>query len=169
MSNHDILTTERLVFREFHLDDAAFFLRLNSDWEVMKYTGDVAFKDIEEARDLVRNYDHYRQYGYGRWTVFLRESMERIGWCGLKNHPDEGYIDLGYRFERQHWGRGYATEAAEASIAYGFDTLNMNWIVGRTASENKGSIRVLEKVGMTFWKKAPCEGIVDSLFYEIRK
>lgn len=135
----------------------------------MKYTGEGGFENLEGAQDLVRNYDHYEKYGYGRWTVLLRDTHEPIGWCGLKNHPDEGYIDLGYRFERKYWGQGYGTETAQACVDYGFNSLGMTEIVGRVARENIGSIRVLEKVGMEFWKQAPCEGIDDSLFYKIRK
>ncbi len=164
-----IIETERLLLRKFEIIDARFFLKLNSDWEVMKYTGDDAFENLEEARDLIKNYDHYDQFGYGRWTVVLKEDQMPIGWCGLKNHPDEGYIDLGYRFPQKSWGKGYATESALACVEYGFNTLEMNEIVGRTAQANKASIRVLEKVGMTFWKAAPCKGIEDSVYYRITK
>ena len=164
-----VIITQRTYMREFLLDDAPFFLRLNSDFEVMKYTGEGAFENLEAAENLVKNYDHYSKYGYGRWTVLLKDTDEPIGWCGLKNHPEEGYIDLGYRFERKHWGQGYGTETAQACVDYGFNQLGMTEIVGRVARENIGSVRVLEKVGMEFWKAAPCEGIDDSLFYTIKK
>lgn len=168
-SNPTIIETPRLVMKEFHLADAPFFFALNNDWEVMKYTGDVAFENLQGAENLIKGYTHYQTYGYGRWTVLLKETGAPIGWCGLKNHPEEGYVDLGYRFEHKYWGRGYTTEAAKACLEYGYNQLDMNLIVGRTAAANVGSIRVLEKVGMIFWKKAPCEGIEDSLFYKITK
>ncbi len=115
----------------------------------------------------MRQYKHYDEYGYGRWSVVRKTDNKPIGWCGLKFHPTENYIDLGYRFAQKEWGQGYATEAGIASLDYGKLAFDVNQVVGRTASGNAASIRVLEKLGFAFWKKAPCEGIKDSLFYRI--
>ena len=134
----------------------------------MRYTGDKPFKTIEEAEEFIQTYPNYRRDGYGRWTVIEKATDKVIGWCGLKNHPGE-YVDLGYRFLQEFWNQGYATEAALACIAYGFDVLKLDKIVGRTAALNDASIRVLEKIGMQFWKKHECEGIKDSLYYSILK
>lgn len=165
----NILKTPRLDLRRFELDDAQFFFEMNSDPEVIKYTGDTNFESVSAARQFIAGYDHYSKHGYGRWTVVLRQTGEPIGFCGLKNHPEEGYIDLGYRLMKKYWGEGYATEAAHACLIHGLHNLGMTEIVGRTASENKASVRVLEKIGMKFWKHAPCEGIDDSVFYKIVK
>ena len=165
----NVLKTPRLDLRKFETDDAEFFFNMNSDPEVLRYTGDVNFESVAAARQFIEKYDHYSKHGYGRWTVVLRQTGETIGFCGLKNHPDEGYIDLGYRFLQKHWGQGYASEAAQACVYYGLHHLGLNEIVGRTAEENKASIRVLEKSGMKFWKYAPCEGIENSVFYKITK
>jgi RimJ/RimL family protein N-acetyltransferase len=92
--------------------------------------------------------------------------MEFIGWCGLKYRPELDEIDLGYRFMKSAWGKGYATEAAMASIKYGFEQLGMRKIVGRAMPGNLGSIKVLEKCGMKFIG----EEIVDghpALTYEL--
>ncbi len=65
---------------------------LNSDPEVMKYTGDVYFESVEKARQLIANYSDYSDYkrnGFGRNTVLLKETGEFLGWCGLKNCPTE--------------------------------------------------------------------------------
>lgn len=162
-----IIQTNRLFLREFSPEiDTEPFYNLNSDWEVMKYTGDVAFNSQEEAKTFLENYSDYDRNGYGRWTVCLKENNEVVGWCGLKKH-DNGMVDLGYRFFKKNWGKGYATEASKACLEYGFNELQIEEIVGRTARENKGSIRVLEKVGMTFWKEDTCEGIEDSIYYRI--
>lgn len=162
-----ILSTDRLELLEFHPQDAGTFYDLNLDPEVMKYTGDVAFNSEEESREFILAYEQYKRHGYGRWTVRLKANGEVIGWCGLKNHPEEGYVDLGYRFHRKYWGKGYATESARACLDLAFDHLDLKVIVGRTARENTASIRVLEKIGMTFWKEAPCEGIQDSIYFRI--
>lgn len=161
-----VIITERLELREFDPSEAKFYFDLNNDPEVMRYTGDVPFNSVEEAKLFLENYDHYDLHGFGRWSVYLRDSEILLGWCGLKQ-LDEETIDLGYRFFRKYWNKGYATEAAQACIKYGFLELKLNQIVGRTAKENKASVKVLEKVGMNFWKEAPCEGIENSIYYRI--
>jgi [ribosomal protein S5]-alanine N-acetyltransferase len=164
-----VFKTERLDLRKFQTDDASFFYEMNSDPEVIKYTGDVNFESVEAARQFIENYDHYSKHGYGRWTVVLRKTGEPIGFCGLKNHPEEGYVDLGYRFIKSEWGKGFATEASLACLFFGFQEYGLTEIVGRTAKANPASVRVLEKIGMKFWKEAPCLGIDDSIYYRIRK
>lgn len=152
MNHSFLLETPRLLLRHKVLEDAPFFLELNSDPEVIKYTGDGAFKNLEEAETIVRYViSQYEKNGYGRWLVSLKETGEPLGWCGLKYHDESGDTDLGYRFMKQHWGKGYATEAGRACLEYGFGTLGLNRIIGRAATGNLASIQVLKKLGMTFF------------------
>jgi len=163
-----ILQTERLILRKFITDDAEDMYDLNNDPEVMKHTGDISFKSIEDARKLIINYSDYNNIGFGRWSVLLKEGNTFIGWCGLKKHP-EGFVDLGFRFHKKYWNKGYATESAIASLEYGFNNLNLVEIVGRSASENIASRRVLEKLNMKFIKFEACEGIDNSTLYKITR
>jgi len=165
-NNRIVLETERLLLREFLPLDADSFYFLNKDKDVMQYTGDRAFETIQESRVFIENYDAYQKTGMGRWTVVEKATGEIIGWCGLKKHSNE-MIDLGYRFHKLYWNQGYATEASRACLDYGWNSLKLHCIIGRTAADNLASIRVLEKIGMTFWKKAPCEGIENSVYYRI--
>jgi [ribosomal protein S5]-alanine N-acetyltransferase len=153
-----ILQTERLVLREFTADDATNIFKLNSDPEVIKYTGDEAFKSIEEAAALIHNYDQYKKYGYGRWTVLLEDSSEYIGWCGLNFNKDTREIDLGFRFLKSQWGKGFASEAAAACLDYGFNQLGLGKIIGRAMQENRASVKVLVKTGMRFEKEFDAHG-----------
>jgi ribosomal-protein-alanine N-acetyltransferase len=149
-----LLETPRLLLRKKVLEDAPFFLELNSDPEVTKYTGDAAFKNIEEAENIVRYViSQYEKNGYGRWLVSLKETGEPLGWCGLKYHDYSGDTDLGYRFMKQHWGKGYATEAGSACLDYGFKQLGLKRIIGRADVNNLASIEVLKKLGMTFFRE----------------
>lgn len=163
-----LFETDRLMFRKFSAEDAEAFYLLNSDEEVMRYTGDIAFESVEASRAFLANYDPYSITGFGRWTVLLKSTNTVIGWCGLKKLED-GTVDLGYRFFKEYWNNGYASEAAVASLEQGFKIFGLNEIIGRTAKENLSSIRVLEKIGMTFFKDAPCEGIENSVYYKITK
>ena len=144
--------TERLVLKEFSIADAQGFYELNLDPEVLRYTGDVPFNSVAEAETFIRNYTHYDRYGFGRWSVFLKDTGEYIGFCGLNYRPSVDEVDLGFRLRRSHWGKGYATEAARESLSYGFKTYNLEKIVARAMKENLASQRVLQKLVMRFQK-----------------
>jgi [ribosomal protein S5]-alanine N-acetyltransferase len=146
-----ILETERLLLRTFTPEDASLIYELNLDPEVTRYTGDPV-KDLKHAADILEQVilPQYALYNHGRWAVHVKANMEFIGWCGLKTRPERQEIDLGYRFLKTAWGKGYATEAAFACIQYGFEKLNLQRIVGRAMPANIGSLKVLEKCGMTF-------------------
>ncbi len=146
--------------------DAEHAFALNNDPEVLRYTGDDPFASVEEARAFLVAYPAYRQDGFGRWAVELHDGTW-LGWCGLRRQAD-GAVDLGYRFLRAYWGQGYATEAGLACLAWGFEQAGLAEIIGRVAKDNQASIRVLEKVGMHFWKQAPTEMDPHALFYRIR-
>jgi ribosomal-protein-alanine N-acetyltransferase len=143
-----VAVTERLMLREFSPADAEALYALNADPEVVRYTGDRAFRDIEEARQLLANYDSYRQRGFGRWSVNLNETTEYIGFCGLAHRSETDEVDLGFRFYRACWGKGYATEAGLASLAIGFEHYGLDRIVGRAMEANLASHRVLTRLGM---------------------
>lgn len=147
--------------------DAVHAYSLNSDPEVLKYTGDVAFKSIDEARVFLENYSDYREHGMGRWAVIRKEDGVFLGWCGLKQHKD--YVDLGFRFMKIHWGHGYATEAAMGCIAYGFDILGLKELVARVDADNAASIRVITNCGFSYWKQGECKGIEDALYYRLTR
>lgn len=145
--------TPRIILRPFALRDAAGFYELNSDPEVLLYTGDKSFASIFEAKNFIRDYKHYEQFGYGRWAVFLASTEEFMGFCGLNFSQLRQEVDLGFRFHRKFWGQGFATEAGFAALRVGFSTFQIEKIVGRASPKNRASLRVLEKLGMTFEKK----------------
>jgi len=161
-----ILETERLLLREFQVNDAKKIYELNTDLEVIKYTGDTSFESIQQAKIFLKNYTDYKRNGYGRWAVILKESGEFIGWCGLKLN-EEDFTDIGFRFYKGVWNNGFATESSYAVLAYGFDKLGLNEIIGRSAIENSASINILKKLNMSFWKFDTCEGIENSVYYRI--
>ncbi len=162
------LETERLYLREFELEDAKSMFALNAVNEQIQYTGDVPFESITAAQNFLLNYSDYKRNGFGRWACITKEEGHWIGWCGLKRHSD-GLVDLGYRFFKEYWGMGYATESSLACLAYGFNELGLKEIVGRSAKANLASIRVLEKIGMKLWKEEDADHIENAQIYRIRK
>ena len=155
---HPIIVTQRMYLRQWNEKDAQFLFDLNSDPEVIRFTGDSSFGSIEKAREFIGDYDHYRKWTYGRWLCILRENETPIGWCGLKNQMDDlGIIDLGYRFVKSAWGKGFATEASMAVLDFGFQNLRIPKITGRVALGNDASEKVLLKCGMKFLHESDCE------------
>lgn len=152
------LETERTILRNLTTEDAEEFYKLNLDREVVKYTGDNSFETLESSRTFLANYDQYKKYGVGRLAVIGKQTREFIGWCGLKYSIEKDEYDIGFRFFRKHWNKGFATETAQKCIEYGFQVLNIQCIVGRSMSENISSIKVLEKLGMTFKEKFDFDG-----------
>lgn len=148
-----ILTTPRLYLRQFTLVDAPLILALNSDLEVLKYVHELPLKKLEEAAKAIQE-RILPQYpnNLGRWAVYLNDTNEFIGWCGLKYRAALDEIDLGYRYLKQYWGNGYAYEAAKHVIDYGFNHLSIKAIVGRAHIENIASLKVLQKIGMQYIK-----------------
>jgi len=163
-----ILETDRLILREFNKIDALHLYTLNMDPLVIKHTGDSPFESIIDSLNFLKNYTDYQKNGFGRWAVISKDSKRFLGWCGLKLN-EEGLVDIGFRFFRKEWNKGYATESAEASLAYGFNTLRIPTIIGRASIDNKASIRVLEKLRMNFWKYGSCQGIEDSIYYKMHR
>jgi [ribosomal protein S5]-alanine N-acetyltransferase len=123
---------------------------------VVRYTGDAPFSSVEDAFNFLINYDHYNLYGFGRWAVIHKSDSEFAGWCGLKYTPERDEHDIGFRFFKKHWNKGFATESAKACLDYGFRRLGLKTIVGRAMKANTASINVLQKTGMTYWKEEDC-------------
>jgi ribosomal-protein-alanine N-acetyltransferase len=148
--------TERLILREIVPEDEQGLFELDSDPEVHRYLGNKPVKSLDEIRNVITFIrQQYVDNGIGRWAVVERRSGAFIGWSGLKLVKDEfngqtDFYDLGYRFIKRHWGKGYATETAIASVKYGFDTMGLKKINGMAHIGNLASQNVLQKAGLKF-------------------
>jgi RimJ/RimL family protein N-acetyltransferase len=141
------LTTERLVLRPPTLDDLPVWHAIYLDAEEVWYGA--ARSSLDENREkLTRQVAHFEQHGFGMCAVDLVASGETIGSAGLQHLEGGPEIEVGYRYLKAHWGQGYATESARASIAYGFDELGLDRVVAVALETNVASRRVLEKCGL---------------------
>ena len=146
--------TDRLILRELLPTDAEGMFEMDGDPEVHLYLGNKLAKSIEQSIaeiEFIRK--QYIENGIGRWAVIEKATGNFVGWSGLKlikesTNSHINYYDLGYRFSKRFWGKGYATETAIAARDYGFNELNLNEIIGIADIDNLGSIHVLEKVGL---------------------
>lgn len=164
--NNAILETERLWMRKFMVEDAEDMYLLNADPDVLRYTGDKAFESVEESYKFIEKYNPYDTEGFGRWVCVTKDTNEVIGWCGLRMQYDINMVDLGYRFHKRFWGKGYATESGLASIEHGFKDHNLDVIIGRAAHDNIASINVLKKCGMQYWQETTC-GDDPGVYYRV--
>ncbi|MDC1067647.1 GNAT family N-acetyltransferase [Candidatus Kapabacteria bacterium] len=148
------IETDRLLIRPFTLEDIEPSYEMNLDEEVSKYTGDggvVSKKEIE--RRIVENvFGDYKKHGFGRLAVELKEENKFIGFTGLKYLEDLNEVDLGYRFMKEYWGRGIATESSIAVVKMGFNKLELKKLIAMVLPGNIGSIRVLEKLKFKYEK-----------------
>ncbi len=159
-----ITKTQRLYLREFTLEDAFHFYQLNLDKAVLKYTGDQAFKSVTEAKTFLLKYNQYQLYNMGRWAVCNLKTNAFLGWCGLKYHPNKDLVEIGYRFYKNHWNKGYATESAKAAIQYGFDVLKLKTIYAHVHVDNLASHKVITKCGLNYIDQITHDNMPSSLY-----
>ena len=164
---HILLQTPRTLLRPMYVGDPKAFFELNNDPGVMKYTGDTAFESLDACEQFLRNYNPYQSTGIGRYTVLDSNNAEVLGWCGLKKRPN-GEIDLGYRFFKRHWNKGYATETSKVCLKFGFEQLQFETIIAEAAIENTASIHVMHKLGMKLIDNQSCDSL-PSVIYAITK
>lgn len=150
----NILETERLILRQFSVDDADFILQLLNEPSFIQNIGDRGVRNLEDARSYITRVPiaSYEQNGFGLYLVKLKESGEPIGMCGLIKRAELEDVDIGYAFLPKYWSRGYAVESALAVKEYAREVIGLKRLVAITDPENQASIRVLEKIGLKFEK-----------------
>lgn len=147
-----MLSTDRLILREWRQEDLAPFARLNADPEVMRFFP--AVQSIEETKASVERVKaRIKADGFGFWAAELKETGKFIGFIGMQRVldvlPCAPAVEIGWRLDKSVWGQGLAPEGARACLAYAFSTLKLKEVVSFTASTNEPSQRVMTKIGMT--------------------
>lgn len=157
--------TERLILRDWRAEDLAPFVRHTNIPTVMRWLGGV--QDEAHYRMMFERFGECRaEHGHTFWIVERKVDGEVLGFCGLKrgNAPDSsftGEFEIGWRLREDAWGRGYAREAAEASLEAGFRTFAAPVIHAITVPGNRASWTLMERIGMT---RAPHLDFNDSRF-----
>ncbi len=143
--------TSRLRLRNWREDDVDAFVAMGQDREVMACFPSLFTREQTQA-GLERNASFITGHGYGFWALEVIGGAPFIGFCGIKDVPFAApftpAIEIGWRLARAHWGNGYATEAARAAAAYGFDTLQLAEIVAFLLPANRASAAVCDRLGM---------------------
>ncbi|HEX8920448.1 MAG TPA: GNAT family N-acetyltransferase [Pyrinomonadaceae bacterium] len=163
------IETARLRLRAFTPLDLDELFQVFGDAEVMKYISGGKPRSREETlTGLLSTIEGWQRRGFGLWAVTIKETAKLIGYCGLIFLDDTPEVEIAYGLAQSHWGKGYATEAALASLRFGFEELKLERIVAVVNPDNLPSQRVLEKLGMTYVKMAH-HYESDLIYYELPK
>ena len=154
MEPKKILETERLILREFNIDDAEFILKLLNTPAWLEYIGDKNVRTLEDAVNYLEKgpIKSYKENGYGLWLTSLKNNSAPIGMCGLVNRESLDDIDIGFAFLPEYSKLGYGYEIAHATINYANHVLRIDKVVAITDSNNIPSIKLLNKIGLQFEK-----------------
>ena len=145
------LSTERLLLREFNADDWTAVLAYQNDPLYLRYYPwtERTPADVQDFVQRMISRQQEQPRTKFQLAVVLKSTGELIGNCGIRMESAGVHeADIGYEFSPNHWGQGYATEAARALVSFGFTELKLHRIWAHCIADNQGSARVLRKVGM---------------------
>ena len=163
------LETERLYLRSFVSGDLDDFAALNADPEVMLYIGDGQPQTKQQTTERLRSIiDHHDKHGFALCAAIEKTSRAFLGFCGLQFLDNTQEVEVGYRLAKRFWRKGFATEAAKASVRYGFEELGFDRIVAVVHPENEASQRVIQKIGLQYVKQARFYN-TDVLYYALTR
>jgi len=147
-----VFETDRLILRRLSTDDAEFILELVNDPAWLRFIGDRGVKTLDDARDYIRKgpIESYARRGFGLYAVERKEGGSPIGICGLVKRDFLEDVDIGFALLPEFRGKGYAHEAARATMSYAREVVGLDRIVAITSPDNDASARLLEKIGLRF-------------------
>lgn len=160
-----VFETERLILRHMRVDDCDALMAVFGDPVTMKYYPS-AFQRDDVKKWIEWCMKSYDENGYGLYAMVLKETNTVIGDCGHSRQEVDGEaeIEIGYHVLREHWRKGYATEAARGAVAYGFETLCAKRLISLIRPENTASRRVAEKAGLKIEKSVLRKGLVHLVY-----
>ncbi|MCK4449041.1 MAG: GNAT family N-acetyltransferase [Anaerolineae bacterium] len=163
------ITTSHLILRAFTEADIEPLHRILGDRDVLRYFPNPNLPSRDKVEKMISSrLKHWEEHGYGWWAVEPRSKRELIGWSGLQFLPETEEVEVAYLLGKAYWGKGLATEAAQACLQYGFENVEVESIVAIVHPENLASQRVIEKLGMLFVDQAHYFGM-DCYRYSIER
>ena len=142
------LETERLTMRMFRESDLDEYAEMCADADVMKYLGGATMSRSEAWRSMATLLGHWQLRGFGLWAVEERASGQLVGRVGCWQPEGWPGMEIGWSLRKQFWGRGYATESAQAALDVALTRLRFTHVISLIQPENQRSIRVARRLGM---------------------
>jgi RimJ/RimL family protein N-acetyltransferase len=166
-----ITETARLILREFTTDDAEFILELLNSPGWLRFIGDRGVKNLDDARKYITEklIGGYNKNGFGLYLVLLKEKNIPIGMCGLVKREGLEDVDIGFALAPGFERKGFAYEAAMATINYAEKSLKLPQLVAITTPDNISSINLLNKLNFSFVKKITIPNDEEELMLFVRK
>ena len=163
------LETERLLLRELRGGDWDAYAVMTADAEVMRYIGEGRTLDRETTwRAIAGMLGHWQLLGYGMWALEEKATGRFVGRAGFIDPPGWPGFELGWLLGREHWGQGFATEAAARCLRYAFEDLGRERVISLIRPDNVRSARVAERLGATLAGEVELLGS-KALVYEARR
>lgn len=165
MTPAKILETKRLILCEIVEADAEFILDLLNQPSFIKYIGDRGVRTMAQSGEFIENRfrTSYKTFGYGLWAVELKETNETVGICGFVKRDALPEADIGFALLPQFERRGYALEAAAATMRYGKERLNFVRVLAITSKDNVASGKLLAKLGFRFERFIKISNVEDEV------
>ncbi len=146
-----VLRTRNLTLRLLVPEDAEILHRIYQSEGVLRYFPNPFPPPLERVqRYITSQQSHWKERGYGNWGILPDGADEIIGWAGLQYLPELGETEVGFLLDRPAWGKGFATEAASASLEFGFVQRDLDHIIALVHPENLASQQVVKKCGMIY-------------------
>ena len=154
------IQTTHLTLRPLMENDAGVLHRIYQSQGVLRYFPNPNPPPLDKVQRFITGQQmHWEKHGYGDWGVVPVGEGEIIGWVGLQFLPELDETEVGFLLDRPFWGKGYATEAALASLEFGFEHFGLDHIIALVHPENLASRRVIEKCGMCYTETLSLWGI----------
>lgn len=146
------LETQRLILRDFTLDDVPQLAPILGDPRVMKFSPKGVLSVAETQEKIEEFIALHQNHGFSKWAVIFKATNQLIGYCGIALEHIDGVDEpeVGYRLAPAFWGQGLATEAAKPAIHYGVDQLQLPYLLGIVEPPNTASVKILKKLGLVY-------------------
>ena len=163
------LQTSRLTLRPLLPGDAETLHQIYQSEGVLRYFPNPLPPPLEIVQRFITGQQaHWEKHTYGDWGILPEGAQDIIGWAGLQYLPEIDETEVGFLLDRPFWGRGYATEAAQASLRFGFTRFNLDHIIALVHPENLASRRVIKKCCMTYIETISLWGI-ELMHYQVSR
>ena len=163
------LRANHLTLIQLQPADAEILWRVYQTDGVLRYFPNTTPPPLEKIqRFITGQQEHWEKFNCGNWGILPDGEKEIIGWAGLQFLPELNETEVGFLMDKPFWGKGYGTEAARASLRFGFDQLDLRQIIALVHPDNSASRRVIEKCGMTYVETIHLWGI-DLMRHVIKK
>jgi RimJ/RimL family protein N-acetyltransferase len=150
--------TERLVLREWRDEDLDGYHAMQNDPEVYRFLGNEPIGRSDAWRHMAMIAGHWALRGFGMWAVIEKDSAAFAGRVGPWQPEGWPGLEVGWTLAREHWGKGYATEAARAAVGFAFEQLGAERVISLIDGANERSLKVSERLGQRFERDWELDG-----------